>query len=147
MTSNASITGKPRWHLHPGYIAAVSLGGAIGTGLRYAGEWLINPVSEWPLGTFAINLLGAFLLAVLMGVLLDLGELSRRKHTLRLSVGTGMMGGFTTYSSLAMETTTLLQEGPLSIALLYPLTSMIVGILAALAGLRLVGILSARRRG
>lgn len=137
---------KPRFHLHPGYIAAVSLGGAVGTGLRYAGETLIGPPSGWPLGTLVINLVGAFGLAVFMGFLLDMGELSRRQHALRVSIGTGVLGGFTTYSSLAMETTTLLRDGPFSVALAYPLVSMIAGVVASLTGLRLVGLFSARRR-
>ena len=81
-----------------------------------------------------------------MGALLDLGELSRRQHALRVSVGTGVLGGFTTYSSLALEATALLSNGPTRVALLYPLASMLLGVLASLAGLRLVGILSNRGR-
>lgn len=138
---------QPPFHRQPGYLVAVCVGGSLGTALRYAGEGFIVSIGPWPLGTTIINLLGAFLLAVFLGVMLDLGELSRRQHALRLSIGTGVMGGFTTYSSLAMETTTLLHDGPLSVAMLYPLTSMIAGLLVSLAGLRLAGITSARRRG
>ena len=137
---------KPRFHVHPGYIAAVSLGGAFGTGLRFAGEALIDSTGGWPLATLLINLVGAFGLAVFMGFLLDMGELSRRQHALRVSIGTGVLGGFTTYSSLAMETTTLLHDGPFPVALAYPLVSMVAGVLASLTGLRIVGLFNARRR-
>ncbi len=136
----------PPLHRHPGYLVAVFVGGILGTALRYAGQRFIVPVGPWPLGTMIINLLGAFLLAVFLGAMLDLGELSRRQHALRLSIGTGVMGGFTTYSSLAVETATLLHDGPLAAAVLYPVTSMVAGLLVSLAGLRLVGITSARRR-
>lgn len=98
------------------------------------------------MGTFVINLVGAFALAVFMGMLLDLGELSRRQHALRVSIGTGVLGGFTTYSSLALEATTLLGNDPTRVALLYPLSSMLLGVLASLTGLRLVGVLGNRRR-
>jgi fluoride exporter len=52
----------------------------------------------------------------------------------RLLVGTGFLGGFTTYSALAVETDGLLRDGRVAVALTYALTTVVVGLLASLAG-------------
>jgi CrcB protein len=112
----------------------VSLGSAIGGALRYltsqlALAWL-GPA--FPYGTLAVNLIGSFLIGLTMHVGLASNLVS---PTLRLFLTTGMLGGFTTYSSFNYETLTLLREGTWELALLNA-TAMLLGCLAAgVAGL------------
>ena len=86
------------------------------------------------MATFGINVVGAFLLGVLLellaGSVLDSGW-SRR---LRLGIGTGGLGGFTTYSALATDTVTLAAAHP-GRAAGYALATVIVGAVASIAGI------------
>ena len=87
----------------------ICLGGAIGTGARYLlSGWLtrINPAFPW--GTLAVNLIGSFLIAVILQVSFTTETIS---PTLRLFLTTGIMGGFTTYSTFNYETLRAFQEG------------------------------------
>lgn len=88
----------------------ICLGGAAGTGMRYlVAGWVLNALgSALPYGTFAVNLIGSFLLGLLMHLGLTTEWMS---PTLRLAVTTGAMGGFTTYSTFSYETMRLIQEG------------------------------------
>ncbi len=88
----------------------ICLGGAVGTAGRYLlGDWLLRVAGPaFPWGTLAVNLLGSFLLGFLMQVALSTDWIS---PTLRLTLATGVMGGFTTYSSFNYETLRLLQSG------------------------------------
>ena len=91
--------------------------------------------SGWPTGTFAVNAVGAFLLGLLLESLARRGDEGPRARGLRLLAGTGFLGGFTTYSSLADEVDLLLTPGgSLPLALGYGLGSVVVGFLAALLG-------------
>ena len=80
----------------------ICLAGAAGTGARYLlSTWLSRASgSAFPWGTLAVNLLGSFLLGVIMTV----GLAGLLPPTLRLTLATGLMGGFTTYSSFNYET-------------------------------------------
>ena len=88
----------------------ICLGGAAGTGARYLlSGWLLRlagPIFPW--GTLAVNLLGSFLLGFLMQTAAATEIL---RPTLRLALTTGVMGGFTTYSTFNYETLRLVQEG------------------------------------
>ncbi len=88
----------------------ICLGGAFGTGARYLlSGWALEQLgSGFPYGTLAVNVLGSFLLAVLMYAGVDAGLLS---PTVRLALTTGVMGGFTTYSTFSYETMRYLQDG------------------------------------
>ncbi|NUP58138.1 MAG: CrcB family protein [Pseudarthrobacter sp.] len=98
-------------HLHPGFVAVVVLGGIFGALARYALGAVLPAPGGWPLPTLAINLAGAFLLGALLEGLVRRGPDAGRRRILRLLAGTGFMGAFTTYSTLALETTTLLGTG------------------------------------
>jgi CrcB protein len=95
----------------------VCLGGAFGSGARYLlSGWLAERLGPaFPYGTFAVNVLGSFLLAVLMHVGLASAALS---PTLRIALGTGVLGGFTTYSTFSYETFVYLREGAFALAAL-----------------------------
>lgn len=86
----------------------ICLGGAIGTGARYLlSGWALRIAgSGFPYGTLAVNAIGSFLLGLLMEVALA----TDFPPTLRLALTTGIMGGFTTYSTFNYETLQLFQE-------------------------------------
>ncbi|MBL9077850.1 MAG: fluoride efflux transporter CrcB [Planctomycetes bacterium] len=88
----------------------VCLGGAVGSGLRYLlCDWIARtPPQAFPLGTLLVNVAGSFLLALLMAVSLGTAAVP---PTLRLALGAGVLGGFTTYSTFGYETFVSLQHG------------------------------------
>lgn len=87
----------------------ICLGGAAGTGARYLlSGWLLRVAGpSFPWGTLAVNVLGSFLLGLLMQVALTTDLLS---PTARLALTTGVMGGFTTYSTFNYETLQYFQQ-------------------------------------
>lgn len=95
----------------------ICFGGALGTGARYLmSGWVLRSLGAgFPLGTLSVNVLGSFLLAVIMHVGLTTGMLS---PDARLVLGTGVMGGFTTYSTFNYETMQYMQEGAFALAAL-----------------------------
>ncbi len=107
----------------------ICLGGAAGTGARYLlSGWTLNKFGPaFPFGTLAVNVLGSFLLAVLMYVGVEADLMS---PTLRLALTTGVLGGFTTYSTFSYETMRYLQEGVWGLAILNVFIS-VFGCLAA----------------
>jgi CrcB protein len=94
----------------------VCAGGAVGTAARYLlVTWLLRVAGPaFPWGTLAVNLIGSFLLGVTMEVGLNSGLIS---PTLRLTLATGVLGGFTTYSSFNYETLRMVQSGSPAFAL------------------------------
>jgi len=78
-----------------------------------------------PWGTFAVNILGSFLLGLLTGV---------GNHTIALLVGVGFCGAFTTYSTFAAETTALASSGHRGKAVLNVVLNLGTGLVAAVAG-------------
>lgn len=132
--------GAPRAvHLTPTFIALVALGGAAGSLARHGVERLLGTSDGLPVGTLTVNLVGAFVLGALLEWLATRGSDVGRRRAARLLVGTGFLGGFTTYSALAVEADILLRDGRVTLALVYVLTTVVVGLLATLAG-----VLSAR---
>ncbi len=114
-------------------VLAVALGGAIGASLRYGISSLMAPRTpgDVPWHTLAINIGGAFLLGLLMGVVMERETVS---HTWRLLLGVGALGGFTTFSTFSFETLELMQEGAFATAAGYAFGSLVGGVLAAAAG-------------
>jgi CrcB protein len=88
----------------------ICLGGALGTGARYLlSGWVLRTAGPgFPYGTLAVNVIGSFLLGLIMQVSLTTDLIS---PALRLTLTTGVMGGFTTYSTFNYETLQFLQEG------------------------------------
>jgi CrcB protein len=106
----------------------ICLGGALGTGGRYLlSGWLARVSSGFPWGTLAVNLLGSFLIAVILQVALTTEMI---QPTVRLFLTTGVMGGFTTYSTFNYETLSAFQEGNAWLGLVN-LTGMVLGCLVA----------------
>ena len=94
----------------------ICLAGALGTGARYLiGLWATQRFgTAFPYGTLVVNIVGCFLIAAILQVALNAATFS---PTLRLALTTGLLGGFTTYSSFAYETTLLFQTGSSTAAL------------------------------
>lgn len=132
---SAASSGPPL-HLRFRAIALVGLGGLLGTALRHRlGVWF--PVGGWPAVTFVINVVGAFVLGVLLEGLARLGPDSGRRRIVRLGVGTGGLGAFTTYSALAVDTDLLLRDHRWPIAVGYAGGTVTAGLLATTAGIAL----------
>jgi CrcB protein len=93
----------------------ICLGGAVGTGARYlvSGWALVALGTSFPYGTLAVNVIGSFLLGFLMQIGIATPLLS---PTLRLTLTTGVMGGFTTYSAFNYETMRYVQDGSWQLA-------------------------------
>ena len=112
----------------------VCLGGALGTGARYLiALWAPRALgTAFPYGTLIVNALGSFLLGAIMHVGLTTTVLS---PTARLVLATGVMGGFTTYSTFNYETTQYLREGALALALGNVAATLLLCLLAGALGL------------
>ena len=115
----------------------VGVGGFLGANARYlAARWVGNAVdARFPLGTFLINVSGSFILGVL-GALLAERLIPHGDH-IRLALGVGFLGAFTTFSTFEYETNALLEDGAWLPALSNIFLSLFVGLVAVRAGLLL----------
>lgn len=145
------------------YVGLVAVGGAGGTVARYfVGSWagvLLTPLTMvlprdeaetllwFPVGTLVVNVLGAFALGYLLEALARRGRETVRRRKIRLGIGTGVLGGFTTYSALALETQRLLADGLTWMALLYVVLTLAGGTAACLGGIALAARVDRRREG
>jgi len=111
----------------------VFLGGGIGSGLRYLLSKTLNPyTSNFFLGTFGVNIIGCLIIGIILGISAKSTALSNNTV---LFITIGFCGGFTTFSSFALENYGMLREGQITSFLLYTLSSIVVGILAVAFGL------------
>lgn len=121
-------------HLRPAMILVVAAGGAVGTAAREALSLAVHDVHGLPVGILLINVVGAFVLGLLLEALLRLGPDVGGRRLVRLAAGTGFCGGFTTYSTLAVGTAELLRSGATGLALTYAAGSVLLGTVASWAG-------------
>lgn len=107
----------------------ICLGGAVGTGARYlVSGWALAWLgSGFPYGTLAVNTIGSFLVGILVQAGITTPLLS---PTMRLTLTTGVMGGFTTYSAFNYETVRYFQDGSWQLAAAN-VAATVVGCLAA----------------
>lgn len=114
----------------------VMLGGALGSGARYLAvvgcQRLLGNAFPW--GTLAVNVLGSFLLGLLLPVGLRGTTLS---PTTVIALSVGVLGGFTTYSSFSVETLTLLQQGSHASALANVTGTVVLCLAASWLGVQL----------
>lgn len=113
-------------------LLAVAVGGALGSLLRWGLGELLPDGGGFPWTTFAINVTGSFLLALLPAV-----PAIRRRPLLPLFLGTGMLGGYTTLSTYAEESRALLAAGDTATALAYLLGTLVTCLAAVSLARRL----------
>ena len=110
----------------------VAVGGAIGTLLRFSATKLsVLLAGNTYTGTFLVNVTGSFLLGVFIGWSLTKStDMSHLRHFIAI----GILGGYTTFSTLTLESLQLLESGSLSKAGLNIVANVTIGLLAAYAG-------------
>ncbi|WP_442680680.1 fluoride efflux transporter CrcB [Sphingomonas sp. ASY06-1R] len=114
----------------------VMIGGAIGAGFRYqvGNAALRNLGPGFPWGTWIVNLLGALLMGILAGLLAR--QFSPADgEPLRLFIGVGVLGGFTTFSAFSLEAVNMLLRGQIVLAVAYAVSSVAGSIMMLLVGL------------
>jgi fluoride exporter len=121
-------------HLRPGYLGLVAVGGAVGTVTRYLITNAVAPTLSQPAITMIINIVGSLLLGVLLEALAFRGPDHGGQLRVRLLIGTGVLGGFTTYSTLSLDVASYIWAGRLWQAFGYGLGSTALGVLAAGVG-------------
>lgn len=110
----------------------VALGGAVGSAARYgvglaAVRWF---GLTWPWGTLAVNVVGGLAMGLLAA------RVGSEQEHIRLFLGVGVLGGFTTFSAFSLETMRLMQQSPTQ-ALLYVLASVVLSVGACWIGFEL----------
>ena len=125
--------------------AAVMVGGAIGSALRYAmSSWISEAThSTFPWGTLVVNVIGSFVIGFFTGLTGPDGPLLVSPAA-RAFVTIGILGGFTTFSSFSLQTMLLVQDGQWFSAAGNILSSVVLCLVAAGAGIAAVGMLPGR---
>lgn len=115
----------------------VGAGSAIGGISRFAiGKWVSNLTSlSFPLSTFSINILGSFLIGLLLGI----QNKNAIAPSMLLFLSTGFCGGFTTFSTFSLENLSLIKQGNIGIAFFYMAVSLIFGLAAVYIGMIVIG--------
>jgi CrcB protein len=121
-------------------ILVIALGGALGALSRYGlGFWISSKWNQgFPLGTFIINITGAFLLGFLNILFIEKLTIS---PLWRIGIGIGFLGAYTTFSTFSYEVIMLIEGGSLLTAGLYTLLSVIIGFTGVALGVGLARIL------
>jgi len=117
-------------------ILVVTVGGALGALSRYGlGIWISNKWNHgFPMHTFLINIIGAFLLGFMHILFIERLNVS---PLWRLGIGVGFLGAFTTFSTFGFEVISLLEGGSFFTAGLYTLLSILVGFTGVALGVGL----------
>lgn len=143
---NDPETGRPpggRPEHHGPTLAAIAVGGGLGALARYAIACLLPPAPDgFPWATFAVNVTGCLLIGVLMVLVTEVPAAHR---LVRPFLGVGVLGGFTTFSTYALEIHALLRPGTVGVALAYLGGTLVAAMLAALAGMSFARALTGRR--
>ena len=118
----------------------VGVGGFIGANARFVVARLVGAMFEttFPLGTFVINVSGSFLLGVLGTIIVQ--KVMPGSEAMRLALGVGFLGAYTTFSTFEFETHALFEDGSWLTATTNMFASLLVGLLAVRAGIVLAKI-------
>jgi CrcB protein len=131
--------------MRPLVLAAVGIGGALGAASRYGvAETITVPANGFPWATFAVNVSGSFALGMVMALVLERFPPTRY---VRPFIATGFLGGYTTYSTFAVETDLLIKSGHALVAVTYVAASLAVGGAAVWAGLWVARLVPRSTRG
>ncbi len=112
----------------------VFIGGGSGSIVRYLLSRYLNPpsITSFPYGTFTVNIVGSFLIGVILSLALKNNMASQ--NTIAL-LATGFCGGFTTFSTFAYENHIFLKSGDYMSFMIYTLGSIIIGLLFVFLGM------------
>jgi len=117
-------------------LLVVFIGGGLGSSLRYwISKYLNSAETGIPYGTFAANIIGSFIIGIVLGLALKNNSVSQNTVLL---VATGFCGGFTTFSTFAYENHIFLKSGDFLSFALYTLGSFVIGFAAVFLGMYLV---------
>lgn len=114
----------------------IGLGGGLGSIARYlCQKWFIdNHPHAYPWGTFTVNIVGCFLIGIFWGIAF---KSIAENEDWKLFFMTGICGGFTTFSAFTLEGIGLIKEERMGTFLLYVGGSVLVGLLATYAGMKI----------
>ena len=114
-------------------ILLIGLGSFIGGVSRYLLSQIIQTkfLSAYPYGTLAVNIIGCFAI----GIVFELSERSGLTQEWKLFLATGLLGGFTTFSAFSNETVIILRDGQAGYAMIYVLSSVLLGLTATFIGI------------
>jgi CrcB protein len=114
-------------------IVAIAVGGALGTLARYGVERaLVAAPNGFPWATFTVNVTGSFLLGLIVTLVVERWPPTR---FVRPFAAIGFCGGFTTFSTLAVESVQRIQHGRVGLAAVYVAASLVAGMVAAFLGM------------
>lgn len=132
-----AIDGRPHrpLHLHGRFVLLVAAGGILGALSRYWFGMAVPAPDAWPLPTLLINLSGALALGWLLEALARSGPDAGLRRVARLGVGSGFLGAYTTYSTLALDSVHLFGAGRGLDALWYLAASLVGGAAATTLGI------------
>jgi CrcB protein len=126
---------QPRDRFDARVLALVGLGGALGAPARYGVAQIVHVSAHgFPWATFWTNVSGAFALGVVLVVVTERFPATRYA---RPFLATGFLGAYTTFSTFAVEGDLLVRDGHAATAAVYWVASVVVGLLAVLAGIRM----------
>lgn len=116
-------------------LVLVMSGGAVGSALRYlVGRWaMVTFGPGLPFGTWTVNIVGGLAMGMLVGLL----SRTNTGEPLRLLLGVGLLGGFTTFSSFSLEAFSMIIRGDVLLATAYAVSSVAGSIIALYAGVML----------
>lgn len=118
------------------YLVVIAGAGLGGLGRYVAGTWVAGKYGgRFPLGTFVVNITGAFLIGILMTFLAEL----QPHPNWRLFLVTGILGGYTTFSSFEYEAFQAVRTGAHWVGLLYVAGTVLLGYLGVWLGAILIG--------
>jgi fluoride exporter len=141
LPADPDVPAPPPPHRRPVAWILVILGAAIGATIRIAAEhmWPAKP-GDWPTTTFAINVVGSFVLGAALQVLARLGPDDGWRQNVRMVAATGVCSTLTTYSAMALEITMLIRAGYVATAVAYAVASVLAGSLVAWIGMNVVAL-------
>lgn len=124
-----------------GHLFLAMFGGALGAGARFgvgrASLALLGPGYPW--GTLLVNLTGGLAMGLLAGLL---DRMTSGQEAMRVFVGIGILGGFTTFSAFSLETANMIERGTYGSAAGYALVSVIGSVAALFAGLAIARVVA-----
>jgi fluoride exporter len=122
-------------HLHGRFVLLVAAGGILGALSRYGFGMALPAPDSWPLPTLLINLSGALALGWLLEALARSGPDAGLRRIARLGIGSGFLGAYTTYSTLALDSVHLFGAGRGVDAMWYLVASLLGGVAATTLGI------------